>query len=108
MKLYWNVDRWVQLWALIGMSNFSRFKCFALTPNAVGFLQVWIRQRAVATVTSVQRLRVSANANFIALHRELYQRVYARKGPAQSGIPRTFNFLLCCNHVTTRHWVQSA
>ena len=28
---------------LLGVSSFSRFEGFALTPNAFGFFQVWIR-----------------------------------------------------------------
>jgi hypothetical protein len=28
---------------LLGVSSFSRFECFALTPNPFGFLKVWIR-----------------------------------------------------------------
>ena len=53
---------------LTGVSNFSLLECFALTPNAVGFLGVWMGPPAVAAVGSVQRLRMSAHTNFVALH----------------------------------------
>jgi hypothetical protein len=53
---------------LTGVSGSLRFECFAIAQDAVGFFDVWIRPRAIAAVTSVQRLRMSAKANFVALH----------------------------------------
>jgi len=53
---------------LTGVSNFSRLKCLALTAKAVGFFEVWIGTPAVAAVRPMQRLRMSANAYFIADH----------------------------------------
>jgi len=35
--------RGVMFQTLLGVSSFSRFECFALTPNPFGFLKVWIR-----------------------------------------------------------------
>ena len=62
--------RIIHLW-LTGMSNFRLLKCFALTPNAVSFLGVRMGPPAVAAVGSMQRLRMSAHANFVALHMTL-------------------------------------
>jgi hypothetical protein len=59
--------RFIYSW-LTGVSNFSLLECFALTPNAVGFFGVWMGPPAIAAVGSMQRLRMSANANFVALH----------------------------------------
>jgi len=53
------------------VSSFGFLECFALAPNAIGFLGVWIGSRARAAVSSVKRLRMSANAHFIALHETL-------------------------------------
>jgi len=52
----------------LGMRSFVRLECFALTENALGFFRVWIGLRPVAAVRSVERLRMSADANFIADH----------------------------------------
>jgi hypothetical protein len=48
------------------VSGFSFLERLALTENALGRFGVWIRPPAVAAVSSVKRLRMSANANFIA------------------------------------------
>ena len=50
------------------VSRFAFLECFARTEDTVGFLGGWIGMRAVAAVSSVQRLRMSANANFIVDH----------------------------------------
>jgi hypothetical protein len=50
------------------VSGFAFLECFALTEDTVGFLGVWIGMWAVGAVSSVQRLRMSANANFIVDH----------------------------------------
>jgi hypothetical protein len=50
------------------MRSFLRLECLALTENALGFFRVWIGLRPVAAVRSVERLRMSADANFIADH----------------------------------------
>ena len=52
----------------LGMRSFVRLECFALTENALGFFRVWIGLRPVAAVRSVERLRMSADAHFIADH----------------------------------------
>ena len=52
----------------LGMRSFLRLECFALTENALGFFRVWIGLRPVAAVCSVERLRMSADANLIADH----------------------------------------
>jgi hypothetical protein len=52
----------------LGMRSFLRLECFALTENALGFFRVWIGLRPVAAVRSVERLRMSADAHFIADH----------------------------------------
>jgi hypothetical protein len=59
------------------VSSFSFFECFALTADTVGFFGVWIGMRAVAAVSSMQRLRMAANANLIAEHVTLLPSVYA-------------------------------
>jgi hypothetical protein len=53
---------------LTGVSNLSLLECFALTPNAVGFLGVRMGPPSVAAVGSMQRLRMSAHANVVAVH----------------------------------------
>jgi hypothetical protein len=53
---------------LAGVSSFLRLECLALTENALGFFRVWIGLRPVAAVRSVERLRMSADAHFIADH----------------------------------------
>jgi hypothetical protein len=63
---------------LLGVSSFSHFKCLALTAKAVGFFEVWIGTPAVAAVRPMQRLRVSANAYFIADHVTLAPSLCAR------------------------------
>jgi hypothetical protein len=50
------------------VSSFAFLECFALTEDTVGLFWVWIGIRAVAAVSSVQRLRMSANAKFITDH----------------------------------------
>ena len=45
-----------------------RLKCFALTADTVGFFGVWIGPRPRAAVSSVQRLRMAANAGSVAFH----------------------------------------
>jgi hypothetical protein len=50
------------------MSSFGFLECFAVAADTVGFLGVWIGMGAVAAVSSMQRLRMAANANFIADH----------------------------------------
>ena len=50
------------------VSSFGFLERLALTEETVGFFGVWIGMRAVAAVSSVQRLRMPANANFIADH----------------------------------------
>jgi hypothetical protein len=56
------IDSWLTV------SSFAFLECLALTEDTVGFFWVWIGIRAVAAVSSVQRLRMSANANFIVDH----------------------------------------
>jgi len=60
---------------ILTVSSFAFLECFALTEDTVGFFGVWIGMRAVAAVSSVQRLRMSANANFIVDHVTLVPRV---------------------------------
>src|ERR1700746_823771 len=55
-------------WLRAGVSHFLCLECFALTENALGFFRVWIGLRPVAAVRSVERLRMSAGAHFIADH----------------------------------------
>ena len=50
------------------VSGLAFLECFALTADTVGFFGVWIGMRAVAAVSSMQRLRMAANAHFIWLH----------------------------------------
>jgi hypothetical protein len=50
------------------MRSFLRLERFALTEKALGFFGVWIGLRPVAAVRSVERLRMSADAHFIADH----------------------------------------
>jgi hypothetical protein len=50
------------------VSSFAFLECFALTEDTVGFFWVWIGMRAVAAISSVQRLRMTANAIFIVDH----------------------------------------
>ena len=47
------------------VSGFTFLECFALAEDTVGFFRVWVGMRAIAAVSSVQRLRMTANANFI-------------------------------------------
>ena len=63
---------------LLGVSSFSRFEYFALTAKTVGFFEVWIGTPAVAAVRPMQRLRMSANAYFIADHVTLARSVCAQ------------------------------
>jgi hypothetical protein len=66
-------------------------KCFALTADTVVFLGVWIGICAVAAVSSMQRLRMATNANFV-LHVILPPSVGEHKDTAQSGIsPKWFD-----------------
>ena len=53
---------------LARVSSFLRLKCFALTADTVGFFGIWIGPRARAAVSSVQRLRMAANAGSVAFH----------------------------------------
>src|ERR1700746_1109379 len=55
-------------WLLAGVRNFLCLEFFSLAKNAVGFLGFWIGPQASAPVSSVERLRMPANAHFVALH----------------------------------------
>ena len=63
------------------MRSFLRLECLALKENALGFFRVWIGLRPVAAVRSVKRLRMSADANFIADHVTLVTSVMRAEMP---------------------------
>ena len=62
------------------VSSLLRLEFLTLAQNAVSLLWVWIRPQDGTAVRSVPRLRVSANAKWIASHTGLQRRVL---GPRQ-------------------------